>query len=68
MSETESSQLEPKDAARVVRRETNKVYNPVVSTEEVAEELSISPDKARDLLSQVPRLNPKEIGDTQVWW
>ncbi|WP_158055322.1 hypothetical protein [Halorussus halophilus] len=68
MSESDSPDVMPKDAGWVVKSERNKVYNPVVSTEEVAEELGISTEEAFELLEEAPRPSGKPIGDTHVWW
>lgn len=58
----------PEDATRVVLQETNTAYNPVVSTEEVAEQLKISTEDAFELLEEAPRPNGKPVGETHVWW
>lgn len=68
MSESDSLDATPEDADRVVKVETNRVYNPVVSTEEVAEELEISTEEAFELLEEAPRPSGKPVGDTHIWW
>ncbi|USZ69409.1 hypothetical protein NGM10_06650 [Halorussus salilacus] len=68
MSTSDSLNATPKDADRVVKMETNRVYNPVVSTEEVAEELGIGTEETFELLEEAPRPSGKQVGDTHVWW
>ena len=68
MSESSSHEMTPKDADRVVRHETNNVYNPAVSTEEVAEELGISTEEAFELLEAAPRPDGKPVGNSHIWW
>lgn len=68
MSTSKSSQTTPEDADRVVKTEKNKVYNPALSTEEVAEELGISTEEAFDLLEEAPRPSGKPVGNTHIWW
>lgn len=68
MSGSESEEVTPEDADRVVKCETNRVYNPVVSTEEVAQELDISSEKAFELLEEAPRPDGKPVGESHVWW
>lgn len=65
---SEAQEVTPQDADRVVKHERNKVYNPAISTEEVAEELGVSPDKAYELLNEAPRPESKEVGNTHIWW
>ena len=62
------SDLRPRDANRVVQFETNQVYEPVVTSEEVASELECSVEKAESLLEQVSHLRKKRVNDTHVWW
>lgn len=68
MTKSDSDELTPADADRVVKREKNRVYNPVVSTEEVAEKLDIRTDEAFELLEAAPRPDGKPVGNTTVWW
>lgn len=68
MTESEQREVTPKDADIVVKREKNRVYNPAVSTEEVAQELGISTEKAFELLDEATRPDRKEVGDTHIWW
>lgn len=65
---SESEEVTPKEAGRVVRMETNTVYNPAISTEEVAEELGISTEEAFELLEEAPRPDGKPVGETHIWW
>jgi len=72
--EVEASKELPEDAdlseqvKKFVRLERNKVYNPAISTEEVAEEFGISMDVAHDALDESPYLDSKEVGDQHIWW
>lgn len=68
MSDSDSHALTPSDADIVVKQERNKVYNPAISTEEVAEELDISPEEAFELLEAAPRPDSKSVGNTTIWW
>lgn len=68
MSEPDDSAPTPKDADRVIRMEKNKVYNPALSTEEVAEELEITPEEADELLEEAQRPDSKEVGGSKIWW
>jgi len=68
MTMSKSSELTPEDADRVIRREKNTVYNPAISTEEVAEELEISTEEAFELLEEAPRPSGKPVGNTHIWW
>jgi len=68
MSGSDSESVTPADADRVVKQERNRVYNPAVSTEEVAEELGISTEEAFDLLEEAPRPDGKPVGNTTIWW
>jgi len=68
MSDSEESEPTPKDADTVVKMEKNQVYNPAVSTEEVADELDISPEKADELLQEAQRPDSKEVGGSKIWW
>lgn len=68
MTEQVIRDVTPEDAAALVNRETNMRYNPVISTEEVAEELGVSPETAFDLLDEAPGPESKPIADTRVWW
>jgi len=58
----------PREADRVVRHEKNQMYNPAVSTTEVADELDVSVERARELLESAPRPESKEVGNTRIWW
>lgn len=68
MSKSDDSTPTPKDADIVVKREKNQVYNPAVSTEEVAEELEITPEEADELLEEALRPESKEVGGSKIWW
>lgn len=68
MTESDSREVTPKDADIVVKQQRNKVYNPAVSTEEVAEELGISTERAFELLEEAPRPDGKPVGNTHIWW
>lgn len=56
------------EAKKFVKMERNKVYNPAISTAEVAEELEVSEEVAHDALEESPYLEKKAVGDTQIWW
>ncbi|AGN02439.1 hypothetical protein L593_12500 [Salinarchaeum sp. Harcht-Bsk1] len=56
------------EVKKFVRRERNKVYNPGISTEEVATEFGISMETAHDALDESPHLDSKEVGDQHIWW
>lgn len=58
----------PEDADRVVRFETNSVYEPILTTEEVAEALGISTEDTFQLLEDAPRPRGKPVGESHVWW
>lgn len=72
--EVEASKELPDDAdlsnkvKKFVRMERNKVYNPAISTEEVAEEFDISMEAAHDALDESIHLDCKEVGDQRIWW
>ena len=72
--EVEASKELPDDAdlsekvKKFVRMKRNKVYNPAISTEEVAEEFDISMEVAHDALAESPHLDCKEVGDQRIWW
>ncbi|ELZ06787.1 hypothetical protein [Natrialba aegyptia] len=55
-------------ARQFVKMETNQVYEPVVFTSEVADELGISKDEACDALKASSHVNEKEVGGISVWW
>lgn len=55
-------------AKQFVRTETNKVYEPVVFTSEVADELGISEEEARDALEESSHVDEKEVDGVSVWW
>lgn len=55
-------------AKQFVRTETNKVYEPVVFTSEVADELGVSEEEARDALEESPHVDEKEVDGVSVWW
>lgn len=56
------------EAKKFVMMERNKVYNPVISTREVAEEFDVSEEEAHNALEESPYMDSKEVGDTHVWW
>jgi hypothetical protein len=64
----EQEEVNRQDARRIVHLQTNQVYNPVLSTAEVAEELGVSEVKAYELLSEDSRVNEKDVGALSVWW
>ena len=68
VNKSSPEELTPEDADIVVRQKKNKVYNPAVSTEEVAEELGVSPEEAFELLEEAPRPESKPVGDSHIWW
>jgi len=68
MSDSENQEATPEDADRVVKQEKNTVYNPAVSTEEVAEELGIRKEDAFELLKEAPRPDGKPVGNSHIWW
>jgi len=53
---------------KFVRMEKNRVYNPAIATEEVAEEFGISMEVAHDALDASPYLESKEVGNQRIWW
>ena len=65
---SEAQQVTPQDADNVVKQEKNSVYNPAISTEEVAEALGVCPEEAYELLDDAPRPESKEVGNTHIWW
>lgn len=58
----------PRKVKKFVRKERNKVYNPAISTEEVAEEFSVSEETAHNALDESPHLEKKAVGDQHIWW
>ena len=69
MSESdEVREATPRRADQVVKREKNSVFNPAVSTEEVADALGISVDDAYELLEEAPRPTKKPVGESHIWW
>lgn len=56
------------EAKRIVKRETNSVYEPVMFTAEVAEALDISEEAVYELLDAHPAIDKKEVAGTAVWW
>lgn len=56
------------EAKKFVKMERNKVYNPAISTEEVAEEFGISMEVAHGALDDSPYLDSKEVGNQRIWW
>lgn len=68
VEESEKNDISPQDADNVVKQQKNRVYNPAVSTEEVAEELGISVERAFELLNEAPRPRGKPVGDSEIWW
>ena len=57
-----------KEVRKFVKMEWNQVYNPAISTEEVAEEFGISEEEAHDALDESPHLAKKAVGESHVWW
>lgn len=72
--EVEANKELPDDAdlsnkvKKFVKMERNRVYNPAISTGEVAEEFDISMEVAHDALDNSPYLESKEVGDQRIWW
>lgn len=56
------------EVKKFVKMERNKVYNPAISTEEVADEFGVSEENAYDALEESPYLDCKEVSDTHIWW
>lgn len=62
------------EATRVVRNNVNKVYSPVLTTEEVASHLGVDVSTTLDALTtshEVGYLSRKQVGDDGeyfVWW
>ena len=56
------------EARKFVKMEWNKVYNPAISTAEVAEELGVSEEAAHDALEESPHVDKKAVSDTHIWW
>lgn len=65
---SEAREATPRDADKVVKQETNQVYNPVLFTSEVAEELDVSVETAHELLTEAPRPTEKEVDSVSIWW
>ena len=63
-----SQSVHVRKVKQVVRMKTNRVYEPVVFTYEVAEELGISEEEAHEALKASSHVNQKEIDGTSVWW
>ncbi len=57
-----------KNVRKAVKHNVNHHRNPVVTTEEVAEEQDIPIDVALELLRDEPTVSSKQIGDHYVWW
>lgn len=55
-------------AKQFVKTETNRVYEPVVFTSEVAEELGISEEEAHEALEASSHVEQKEVDEVSVWW
>lgn len=53
---------------KFVKQNTNKVYEPVVFTSEVAEEFGVSAEEAREALRESAYIEEKEVGEISVWW
>ncbi|MDG5821927.1 hypothetical protein [Natronococcus sp. A-GB7] len=58
----------PRKAKQYVKHETNQVYEPVVFTSEVADELGVSEEVAHEALEESPFISEKEVDGTSVWW
>lgn len=63
------------EATRVVKRHTNRVYSPILSSEEVAAHLSVDESTAREALEvseETGYISKKRVGDADdaplVWW
>lgn len=56
------------EVKKFVKMERNKVYNPAISTEEVAEKFDVGMETAHDALDASPYLEKKPVGDQHIWW
>lgn len=56
------------EVKRFVKQNTNKVYEPIVFTSEVAEEFGVSAEEARDALRESAYIEEKEVNEVSVWW
>jgi hypothetical protein len=65
MSELSEKQ---RNVRRAVKQNINHHRNPVVTTEEVAEEQDLPVEVALSLLRDEPTVSAKEVGDHYVWW
>lgn len=72
MSSMSGTQKGTQDLVEEVRRfvtlEKNSVYDPAISTEEVAEEFGISEEEAYEALDESPYLDKKMVGNSHLWW
>ena len=69
MSEAgQSREISDRELRQVVQHGTNRVYEPVVFTAEVAEELGISEEVAYEALEACSFVNEKREKETSVWW
>ena len=69
MSESvQSREISDRELRQAVQHGTNRVYEPVVFTAEVAEELGVPEDVAYEALEACSFVNEKEVDGTSVWW
>ena len=61
-------EISDREVKKAVKHGTNKVYEPVVFTAEVAEELGVSEDVAYEALDDCSFVNEKEVDGVSVWW
>ena len=56
------------EARKFVKQSKNSVYNPVLFTSEVAEELGVSEEEAYEVLDTSTYVEKMEIDECAVWW
>lgn len=64
----QSRDISDREVKKAVKHGTNKVYDPVVFTAEVAEELGVPEDVAYEALEACSFVNEKRVKETSVWW
>lgn len=63
-----SREVSSKEVKKVVKHATNQVYEPVVFTAEVAEELGVPEEVAYEALESCSYVTGKEMDGVSVWW
>jgi|GEM_PF-3146798 len=51
-----------------VKRETGSWEDPIISTEEVAEQFDLTVEEAHERLSESDLVVGRDIGETRAWW